>query len=338
MELNIRSNGRKQYDRYFANEYTRIDATNVGKNKPEYSVSLEVVDRIPDDLEHDAIVRIVKFKNLFTYKYAITGLGTTKVIVYFQDHPVRHIYTTAVGVFIQAQVLEPVMYYCFLKQNVLLMHSAGVSKDNSAYVFPAYGGTGKTTTSMSLLAKGYKFLGDDLLVVDPAKQLVFPYPRPLHIFTYNIRNLNGAKIPIYTSFVIYFKNILRYFLEAVLREEFLISTRIHADEILSNFQLSPPANLHNLIFLKKEGAHETVNLDSEEVIEKHACRIVQSADLNRTLFEIVANDALKNEIKDMELQVVAEILKNVNYFGYLNTRMINLDDVEMYLGDVEVND
>ena len=333
LSLEIVSNGKRQYDRYFENEYARIDAEKVGGSVPEYSATLQVVDKLNGAHTKDAIVRTVRFKSLFTFKYSIVGFGTKNVVIYFQDHWVSRVYVTAVGVFMQGQVLEPVLYHCFLQQDVILMHSAGVSKDGLAYVFPAYGGTGKTTTSMSLLEKGYDFLGDDLLIVDPDKRMVFPYPRPLHIFTYNVRSLSGARIPKFTTFVIYFKNVLRYILETILGEEFLIATRIHADQIFPNFRISSPAKLHNVIFLKKEGDHETPDLGSQKAIDDHATKIIKSADLNLSLFDILSDEKLEKDIEKMELRVVTQVLKNINHFSYLNTRMIKLDDIETYLGD-----
>jgi len=337
LELEIDPGKHRQYDRYFDNEYIRINETNVAKNKPTHKVRLQIVDNIPNHLDKNSVIRKGKFKHLFTFEYAVLGAGTKDVTIYFKHHSVSKLYVTAVGVFIQAQVLEPLMYWSFLKQNIFFMHSAGVSKDRKAYVFPAYGGTGKTTTSMSLLTKGYSFMGDDLLIIDPGKKLVFPYPRPLHIFTYNVQNLNGAKIPFATKFIIYFKNVVRWFLERILRTEFLISTRIHADEVIDNLELSEPATLHNVIFLKKKGDHESVKLNSMTKIKEHAKNIVESADLNESLFKLMDDKKLTKQITNLEVSVASNMLKNANYFGYLNTRKINLKKVDLYLNNVEVD-
>ncbi len=336
LELVIRANGHTQFDQYFENEYARIDQTYMSDGEAAARVTLEIVDEIPADLPNDAVRREVRFKRLFTFEYAVVGHGTPDATIYFKDHPVRNIYVTAVGVFVQAQVLEPVMYLSFLNQGILFMHSAGVSKDGQGYVFPAYGGTGKTTTSLSLMNQGYDFLGDDLLIVDPDKGKVFPYPRPLHVFTYNVQNLRGANIPRTTVAIIYFKNVLRAILETALRNEFLISTRVHADEILPNLKLSDPVALHSIVFLKKEGGHETVELDSNEIISTHARAIVESADLNESLFEILDNEEASAAIRKLEIEVASTMLAKANYFGYLNTRLIDLDTVADYLTDVEV--
>ncbi len=327
LELTVETNGRSSFDSYFRNEYERIDATSRIDGEPRCRIRLEIVGEIPTDLPASAVVRKVRFKKLFTFEYAIVGHGTTDAIVYFKDHPVRRVYVTAVGVFVQAQVLEPVMYLSLLNQGIFLMHSAGVSKDGRAKVFPAYGGTGKTTTCMSLLGRGYDFLGDDLLLVDPTAKTVFAYPRPLHLFTYNVRNLQGAKVPALTAFAIYFKNVLRFFLERILRTEFLISTRIHADEVLPDLRISEPVDLDQIVFLKKDGDHETIDLTSDDAIQEHARNIVDSADLNVSLFEILDNAEQAEEIRATEVQVAATMLRNANSFAYLNTRKVDLEQI-----------
>lgn len=335
LRLSINSNDRPRYIRYFQNEYARIDRANVFDETPGYQITLHIVDEIPDDLPADAIRNRRRFKNLFTFDYAFHGAGTKDVHLYFKDHPVSRLYVTAVGVFVQAQLLEPLMYLSLLKQGVLLMHSAGVAKDGKAYLFPAQGGTGKTTTSMRLLSDGYEFLGDDLILVDPEEGLAYPYARPLHIFTYNVRNLHGARVPLSVQAAIYFKNVLRFVLERILRNEFLISTRVHADEILDNFRFSDPARLHNVIFLIREGESRSVALETNAVKTEVAETIVDSADLNESLFGLLADPKQQQKIRKSEIDVTKRILKKSDYFGYLNTRKINLQNVARYLENVE---
>ncbi len=335
INLEVESNGRHRYDKYFNNEYFRIDNTLVSSNKAKYCVRLEIVEQFPHEISKDSITRVENFKKLFQFEYVIEGLGERNTTIYFKDHFFSRIYTTAVGVFIQAHVLEPVLYLSFLKQSVFFIHSAGVSKDGKAYIFPAYGGTGKTTTSMSLLTKGYDFLGDDLLIIDPLKNKVFPYPRPLHVFTYNVRNMLGSKIPRYIVAIIYIKNLLRIALERILRTDFLISTRIHADKIIPNLRFSKPALLHSVVFLKKSGNSQTVKLESMEQTMRHAKNIVVSADLNESLFRIIDDSDFKKSITLLELDVASKMLEKCSYFGYLNTRKIELNEVDKYLCNVE---
>ena len=329
--LEVESNGRTQYDNYFSNEYTRVEVANERSGAPKCVVRLEIVKEFPE-LPSNAIIRSEDFKNLFNYEFAIVGLDDDKTTIYFKSHPISNLYVTAIGVFIQAQVLEPILYYTFLQKNVLFMHCAGVSKNGLAYLFPAHGGTGKTTTCLALMGKGFDFMGDDLLLVDVDQKQVFPYPRPLHLFTYNVKNLHGARLPVSLVSKIYFKNIIRLILEKILKTDFLISTRAHADHLFSDFSLSKSARLNSLTFLKKEGESKKISIQENDDITEHARNIIESADLNESLYRFISKNEVLSTLKDKEIKLASAMLLSSNSFRYLNVRKIDLDEIEKHIG------
>jgi hypothetical protein len=314
------------YRRYFDNEYTRISRGAGSSSSPR--VVVEIVDALPEaqdgDIRHD-----IRFKKLFTFRFVLRGLETRTPTIYFQKHWVDKVYMNAIGVFLQAQVLEPVMYLKLLEEGILFMHAGGVTKGDMGILLPAYGGTGKTTLSMALLNQGHKLLGDDLLLVDIAKGVVHPYPRPLHIFTYNVRNLRGAKIPFRYKFAVYAKNVLRFPLEKILRTEFLISTRIHADELFPGdiFGVSSPFGA--IAFLRKDGpAIETVKVTKRNV-DEIADGIAESADLNESLETLVGPGSERWErIRRLEHGVIVDLLTRRGLIAYVNTRALDLDHLD----------
>lgn len=333
VDVNIDSPKHIKYLKYFENEYRKVSDLTDSLKPAKTQITLHIVESLSKH-GHD-IKKEVRFKKLFSHQFAIKNLDGNDVDIYFKHHPISRIYATAVGVFIQAHVLESILYYKLLQQGVLLMHSSGVSRDKKGYLFPAYGGTGKTTLLLSLLANGYRFLGDDFVLVDPSENRVYPYPRPLHIFTYNVRNLNDTRIPIKTKAIIYFKNVARYFLELFLRTEFLISTRIHADEIIPHLKVSKPVKIHKVLFLKKDGSDEMINLSSARVIREHAKRITQAADLNQSLFQIKPEVRFIDEVEKMEIETASKILKRASKFGYVNTHNYNLDQPDDFIEILE---
>ena len=334
LRLEIDSGGVAAYERYFDNEFSRIDALKAGdETGPQHTVTLRIVPALPSDLPADAIVRRVRFKKLFTFEFAVVGAGTEHATVWFVDHKVSRLYVTAVGVFIQGQVLEPVMYLSVLRAGGLLMHAGGVARDGKAHLFPAHGGTGKTTMTIGMLAKGYSFLGDDLILVDPTTSTAYAYPRPLHVFTYNIRNLQGADIPWRISAAIYGKNVLRFVLERVLRTEFLISTRVHADEVLDDLQLAEPSTLRHVMFLVKEGEHRHLDLGDAEQLEEAAVAVIDSADLNLSLFDVLQDDAARADIRAEELAIARSLLSGAEAFTFMNTRRLDLDEADRHVED-----
>lgn len=307
--------------RYLDNEYLRIaQPGDAAPGAP--TVRVELVGRLPERQPGD-VVHETRFKGLFRYRTLVRGIDTERVTVYFARHWLDRVYMNAIGVYLQAQILEPIMYYKLLQQGVLLMHAAGVTKDGTATLLPAYGGTGKTTLSIALLDQGFRFLGDDLLLVDTADLRVHPYPRPLHIFTYNVRSLVGARIPLRYRAAVYAKNVLRFVLERVMRTEFLISTRIHADEIFAGDVFGEVAPIGGIAFLRKEGpAFAPVDVTDENA-RVLAAGIAQSADLNDSLRELMAHDGpFLAAFTELELDVIEELLRGTGRLTHVNSRAL----------------
>lgn len=324
------------YHKYFDNEYARIARPKgVGSDR---TVTVRIARKLPTPHDGDIIHR-VRFKSLFTFEYLVRGIDGTSVEIYFRRHWVDRVYMNAIGVYLQAQVLEPIMYQKFLEGGVLFMHAGGVTKDGEGILLPAYGGTGKTTLSMALLSQGHKLLGDDLLLVDLDKHIVHPYARPLHIFTYNVRNLRGAKIPFKYTFAVYFKNVLRFFLERILRTEFLISTRIHADEIFEGDIFGASAPVAAIGFLRKDGpAVEIVDVN-ENNVDSIAEGIAQSADLNESLWALLAErPAIVESTRTLEHDTIVALLRRCGQLAYVNTRQLDLTSLDDFLGQIRTRD
>jgi len=326
--LSVRLDSRHRgYRRYFDNEYLRIAGRGAATpGAPQ--IRVEIPRRLPEAQPGD-LVRTVRFKKLFTFRYLVRGLGGDVVTIYFQRHWLDSVYMNAIGVFLQAQVLEPIMYMKFLDVGIVFLHAAGVVRDGEGILMPAYGGTGKTTLSMALMADGYQLLGDDLLIVDVAAEKVYPYPRPLHIFTYNVKNLRGARIPFKYRAAVYLKNVIRWPLERILRTEFLISTRIHADEIFSGDLFGEPGRVAAIGFLRKEGEVVELVTITPENVERIADEIARSADLNDSLRDLLgADNPLWASVHERELEVLAELLRRRGLIAYVNTRRLDLDHLE----------
>lgn len=317
------------YRKYFDNEYARISQPTAPLDATS-RVTVAIVSQLPVPEAGD-IARVVRFKKLFTFRFLVRGLETKNVTIYFKRHWVDRVYMNAIGVYLQAQVLEPIMYLKLLEEGILFMHAGGVTKDGAGILLPAYGGTGKTTLSIALLNQGHKLLGDDLLLVDIARGIVHPYPRPLHIFTYNVKNLRGATIPFKYRFAVYFKNVMRYFLERILRTEFLISTRIHADELFTGPVFGESSPYAAIAFLRKTGpAAEIVTIGAANV-DDIAYGIAESADLNDSLKDLLPADGAQwVKAQELEHSTIVALLNSRGVIAYINTRAMDLDKLENF--------
>ncbi|EIC21284.1 phosphoenolpyruvate carboxykinase [Thiorhodovibrio frisius] len=325
LNLVLNSGGHAGYEKYFNNEYQLISQSN-NLNPSAPLIKVGIVRELPPPSDHE--IRTIKDRRkLFSFSYVIRGIDTDEVEIYFCQHFMDKLYINAVAVFLQAQVLEPLMYYKLLQRGVLLMHAAGVTDGKAGYLFPAHGGTGKTTLSIALLAHGFKLLGDDLLFIDTNKGVVHPYPRPLHLFTYNINSLQNASVPFHYRTAIYFKNIIRYCLKLLYRTEFLISTRVHAQEIFSDDPFGSSVPYRSIGFLVKEGpTHSCVEIDSNNV-EMLTSEILHSADLNESLYILLKSSPLQSRVVTRERQLVDKLLRQFPHISYINTRAMALDQL-----------
>lgn len=330
LNLDINANGHRGYARYFENEYLRIAERGHSEGAP--TVSVEIVKHLPESRSGDFVGQ-ERYKKLFNFEYLVRGMESDNVHIYFKSHPVDKVYMNAIGVFLQAQVLEPIMYLKLLEQNVLFMHAAGVATAEDGYLFPAHGGTGKTTMSMALLSHGFRLLGDDLLFVDLEARTVHPYPRPLHLFTYNVKSLSGARVPLKYQAAIYTKNLIRFVLEKALRTEFLISTRVHADELFPENPYGSSVPYRKVCFLVKDGPVVSERDLTGTTIPEVAQEIMESEDLNDSLYSIIGDPGKVGDVKKLEQRVISELLGHFDAMTYVNTRELDLTNLEAFVDE-----
>ncbi len=332
-EIRIESDA-EAYHRYFDNEYRRINTPAPTGEAPRTRITVHLVRRLPSpqagDLRHGS-----RFKKLFHFEFLVRGLDCDDVHVYFRRHPLDRLYVTAVGVFLQAQVLEPVLYAKLIEQGVLLMHAAGVTDGEHAYLFPAHGGTGKTTLSLRLARLGYRLLGDDLVLVDPRSGMAYPFARPLHLFSYNLQQMRDTPLPWRLRAVIRGKDVLRAGLELLLREEFLISTRAHVDELFADIGFGNASPYSRVVFLTTSRPAGRVALTDESTRIEMARMILDSADLNASLYANVLGEGPSAEsMRQRELEVVMAVLAPLAELQFLNPRVLDDADVERFAAEL----
>ena len=63
------------------------------------------------------------------------------------------------------------------ERRYLLLHAAAVERDGRAVVMSGLSGAGKSTLAALLGAAGWRFLGDEFVLLDPDTGLVHPFPR-----------------------------------------------------------------------------------------------------------------------------------------------------------------
>jgi hypothetical protein len=101
-----------------------------------------------------------------------------------EDCPIVKIATNFVGnITAPVNIIEFLIQYSLLKKQISVIHASGIGRNGKCVVFPARSGGGKTTVALSLLEKGFSYLGDNYIILDEGTAR--SYISPLNIFSYN---------------------------------------------------------------------------------------------------------------------------------------------------------
>lgn len=63
----------------------------------------------------------------------------------------------------------------------LLLHASAVSRGGRAVIMTGVSGAGKSTLSALLGERGWRFLGDEFVLLDPETGMITPFPRPVSL-------------------------------------------------------------------------------------------------------------------------------------------------------------
>ncbi len=77
------------------------------------------------------------------------------------------------------------------ERRFLLLHAASVEKDGQALILTGESGSGKSTLSAVLAANGWRFMGDEFVLIDPATGRMHPFPRPVSLKNDSIALMEG---------------------------------------------------------------------------------------------------------------------------------------------------
>lgn len=233
------------YHTYFGKEYWFARRPEASRS----SVTVTIVDKLPKKRSKNSVYRLIKFKNLFWYEYLVE-FSKGSIDIYVKSHWTEVVYMNAFGPFIQTNVLEPVLYYYGILHGYYLLHASTVAKDGKATCFVGKGGAGKTMTALrTAMSKKMHLMGDDLIWLELKNRNLYYFPRPLHLFSYNIMKIPRPQgiVPTFIFWKTYFKvrvkDLIRKTLALLFGSKVLISTRVAIRVLYPNLPLEKKAVL-----------------------------------------------------------------------------------------------
>lgn len=152
-------------------------------DSPDFTVEMGQFSRedsektILDDTFHigDGYIYYRGKRKLSKWEIEISGL---------ESSPKIKIDTNFVGnITMPLNVVELLIQYCLLRKGVSIIHASGISDGEKCVAFAARSGAGKTTIALSLVDKGFSYLGDNFVLLE--NKVARNYICPLNVFTYN---------------------------------------------------------------------------------------------------------------------------------------------------------
>ena len=234
-------------------------------------------------------------------------------------------------------LVEPLLRFLFISKGYLLLHSACISRGGQGLLISAPPDTGKTTTVLQCVNKGYSYLSDDMTILRlPNEALCFPKPMTISSHTFGtastisesknkgtcikryglklrsmvhskkgrelMRKLGNWNVPIFTI--------------NALGQKFISPPKFHIDDLLQDVSLRVRTKVYDLAFLEigVEGEH-TTNIGSETA----TIRAVKNSDdaflfppYKEILKYLSIDGRSANELLEIEKDRLGEFLSNIN--------------------------
>lgn len=89
-------------------------------------------------------------------------------------------------------IIKPLLRRVLIDNNNALIHASSFAYNNKATLIAAWAHTGKTSTLLTNIVNGAEYLGDDLSVISN-KGTIKPFPSPINLFYYNLRDIPEIK-------------------------------------------------------------------------------------------------------------------------------------------------
>ena len=198
--------------------------------------------------------------------------------------------------------LQPVLQMLLVTKGTTFVHGSSVVKNNGKGVlFTGWGGSGKTSTSSSLLLKNksFFFLSDDIAIVDKNKK-IYSNPAVSHIYPYNVQGVKELEDKVIGDKTV--SNKLHW----AIRKKYFgakgVRRRIRPKDFYQIDDAIDVTSETNIFFVRNDEKDITI-----QVLEKND---IVSLSINVINYEIKGINELNNKINSIPRNVIENERKN----------------------------
>ncbi|GAB4315545.1 MAG: hypothetical protein Kow0019_15730 [Methanobacteriaceae archaeon] len=158
--------------------------------------------------------------------------------------------------------LRPILEYKLNKKGYYLVHCAGISNNNSGYLFTGRGSSYKSSLAMDLVRKyNYDLLGDDKVIVGENLDL-FSFPVHLKAFEFKVSNMQDENFR--SSGKLQLKSIINFY-------KFLKNLKVNKDYKKNKISIIQSSKLKSLFFVNKTNYLNKVQVSENPSLSKKLC-------------------------------------------------------------------
>jgi len=180
-------------------------------------------------------------------------------------------------------LIEPLIRFLMISKGYIFLHSACLSLDGHAVLVSAPPDTGKTTTVLKCLKKGFNFLSDDMTIIRlPNTALCFPKPMTISAHTFqtaiDVAEVTSSKLGLKIRSLIHSKggrqfmrNLSKYnvpiFTINTIGQMIIKPPKFRINDISKSFKVKDKSIVDTLCFLKNDD-EKVVDIKKETALEK----------------------------------------------------------------------
>jgi hypothetical protein len=199
--------------------FVRIDLTSKYENEIKKPIKNLIAEEVDEDFEFS--IEILPYRNIDKLNYHIIdkkyfffinknafGIfdeNNRKVLIDCDDAPIRfRIYCEEeFNLFLLIKVFEWCLHIIASSKGYAFIHGMSFAINNSAFIFPAWKATGKTTTFVNAIKDNMTFIGDDWCIVD-INSSIYPYHKDIFLYRNDILELDFLQPSLLNWFEIIF--------------------------------------------------------------------------------------------------------------------------------------